>query len=131
MIKGLWFADDCILSHSLSCSVCYEDFFKAILFSKRFLSFLGFFESLLSTDQQPLLLTGKFSITQLIWPKDRIFSIHPWTDLNFLELRSTKFSVFKLNSFAFHFTFHYFTFWTRLPRVLTNNACMSHFQLVM
>ena len=44
--------------------------------------------------------------TQPIRSNDQNFSINLSTDLNFLELRSTKLSVFKLNFSAFHFTFH-------------------------
>ena len=103
------FVVNCVLLHGLSCSVCYENFKKAIMFLKRFSSFQGFFESLLSVDQrQSLLLTGEFSIqcnTTILTKRSHYF--HPL--LNRLKLswiKINKISAFKLNSFAFHFTFH-------------------------
>ena len=86
----------------------HENFYKAIMFRKRFSSFLGFFESLLSVNQQqPLLLTGEFSTqcnTTNLTKRSHFF--HP--SLNRLRLswiKINKISAFKLNSFAFHFRF--------------------------
>ena len=101
------------------------------MFLKRFSSFLGFFESLISVDQQqPLLLTGEFSIqcnTTNLTKRSHFFHPSP-IDSNFLELRSTNFSI---QTEFFCLPFHVpFTFWTWLPCALSTTCACHVFNLL-